>query len=75
MQEETEKIMWKPIPRQAQTTIECPLCKKPLMARRTCFTAYLSCERCNKSFPLQEYIKVMDPALEQFLEAINCDRI
>ena len=45
------------------------------MAKRTCHAAYLYCEHCNKNFPLQDYIKVMDPALEEFLEAIACNRI
>ena len=67
--------MWKSPPRHAQTTISCALCKKPLMAKRTCHAAYLYCEHCNKNFPLQDYIKVMDPALEEFLEAIACNRI
>ena len=53
--------MWKPAPRQAQTTISCAICKKPLMARRTCHTAYLRCEHCDKTYALQEYI--------------NCDRV
>ena len=67
--------MWKSPPRHAQTTIRCALCKKPLMAKRTCHAAYLHCEHCNKNFPLQDYIKVMDPALEEFLEALACNRI
>ena len=67
--------MWKPTPRQTQTTIGCAICKKPLTARRTCHTAYLHCEHCNRTFELQEYIKVMDTVLEEFLEAVNCDRI
>lgn len=45
------------------------------MARRTCHHAYLHCEHCKKDFTVQEYIKQMDPALEAFLEAINCDRV
>lgn len=67
--------MWKSPPRSAQTSIPCALCKKPLMARRTCHHAYLHCEHCKKDFTVQEYIKQMDPALEAFLEAINCDRV
>lgn len=67
--------MWKSPPRHAQTTISCALCKKPLVARRTCHAAYLHCEHCNKNFPLQDYIKAMDPALEEFLEALACNRI
>jgi uncharacterized protein YbaR (Trm112 family) len=45
------------------------------MARRTCHEAYLQCERCRKNYPVQDYIRQMDKALEEFLEAINCDRV
>lgn len=68
-------MLWKPAPRSAQTTIPCAVCKKPLMARRTCHHAYLQCEHCRKDYQVQEYIKDMDEALEDFLEAINCDRV
>jgi hypothetical protein len=67
--------MWKPSPRYAQTGISCSICKKPLIVRRSCHNAYLSCEHCNKNFSIQEYIQDMDPILEEFLEGINCDRI
>ncbi|MDR2488439.1 MAG: hypothetical protein LBD42_02955 [Desulfovibrio sp.] len=63
------------VPSIAQTSILCAICKKKLVVRRTCYSAYLRCECCEKDFPLQEYIKDMDPALEEFLESINCDRI
>lgn len=68
-------MWWKPAPRYAQTTIPCAQCKKPLIARRSCHHAYLECENCKKNYEIQEYVKVMDTALEDFLEAVNCDRV
>lgn len=68
-------FMWKPVPRSAQTTIACNTCQQPLIARRTCYQAFLHCEKCRKDYPLQDYVKKMDSALEAFLEAINCDRV
>lgn len=67
--------MWKPAPRFAQTSIPCKNCKKPLMAKRTCHTAYLRCETCGRDFSVQDCIGQMDEELERFLEAINCDRV
>ncbi len=66
---------WKSPPRSAQTTIACARCKKPLMARRSCHEARLHCEGCGKDYAIGDYIKEMDEALEQFLEALNCDRV
>jgi hypothetical protein len=68
-------MQWKPAPRNAQTTIPCSYCKKPLMAGRTCHAAYLRCEGCGKNYEVRECLKDMDKALEAFLEAINCDRV
>ena len=69
--------MWKKFspPRTAQTTIPCASCGQPLVAMRTCHTAYLRCEKCTEETPVQAHIHQMDTALENFLEAINCDRI
>ena len=67
--------MWKPAPRSAQTTIPCKECGTPLEARRSCFRAYMRCETCGKDYELNDYVKDMDDALEEFLEAINCDRV
>jgi len=67
--------MWKPAPRNAQTTIPCPCCSEPLLALRSCHEAYLRCERCRKDFAVKDHIRDMDEALEAFLEAINCDRV
>lgn len=68
-------MWWKPAPRSAQTTIPCARCKRPLMVRRTCHEAYLQCEHCRCNFPVRDYVKDMDKALEDFLEAVNCDRV
>lgn len=67
--------MWKPAPRSALTTIPCAHCSQPLIAKRSCHHAYLHCDACSKDYEIQEYIKEMDEALEEFLEAINCDRV
>lgn len=67
--------MWKPAPRSAPTTIPCPQCGKALTAKRTCHQAYMHCQTCAKDFPLKDHIRQMDTALEEFLEAINCDRV
>ena len=61
--------------RKAETTLPCRNCKAPLTAQRTCHEAYLACSKCGKVFQIQEYRLEMDKALEEFLEAINCDRI
>jgi len=68
-------MLFKPAPRFAQTTIPCVCCKRPLLARRTCHEAYLQCEHCRREYAVQEYIREMDTALEDFLAAINCDRV
>lgn len=69
--------MWKftPAPRSAQTTIPCSCCSAPLEARRSCHEVTLYCPSCKRTFPVQDYIKKMDEALENFLEALQCNRI
>lgn len=62
-------------PRSAATSIACKQCSRPLTAQRSCRQAFLVCEQCKKQFQVQEYLNVMDKALEEFLERINCDRI
>ena len=61
--------------RSAQTTIPCKKCESPLLAMRTCHEAYLRCPKCAHQTSIQENIQHMDKALEDFLEAINCDRV
>lgn len=67
--------IWKPAPRHAQTTIPCRECEAPLTARRTCHHAYIKCDSCGKEYEIQDVLSDMDAALEQFLEAVNCDRV
>ncbi len=69
--------MWNRVssPRSAQTTIPCEQCGEPLTVARTCHMAYLRCEHCKKDFRIQEYLDSMDPTMEAFLEALNCDRV
>ncbi len=61
--------------REAQTTLDCPLCKQKLLIKRTCHEAYMFCPTCQKSFPLQDFIPQMDEAMEEFLENLYTNRI
>ena len=61
--------------REAQTSIACKTCGEALLARRTCREAHLFCESCRKRSEVGEYIAQMDTTLENFLEALQCDRI
>lgn len=67
--------IWKSPPRSAKTAMLCKRCRQPLEARRTCHQAYLYCAACNEKLDIRDYIQEMDPALEAFLEAVNCDRV
>lgn len=62
-------------PRQARTTLPCPLCGDDLDIRRTCHEAYMYCPACAKEFPLADYIPRMDEVMENFLERLFADRI
>ena len=62
-------------PRQARTTLVCPLCGEPLDIRRTCHEAYMQCSGCRKAFPLTQFIKQMDEVMEEFLERLYSDRV
>ena len=61
--------------REAETSIPCKSCGNRLLARRTCREAHLFCESCRKRSEVGEYIAQMDTTLENFLEALQCDRI
>ncbi|SHN61379.1 dual CXXC motif small (seleno)protein [Desulfovibrio litoralis] len=67
--------MWKPTPREAQTTMPCKKCNQAVKILRSCHQAYIICEHCHTKFTIQEYLPIMDTAMEEFMEAINCDRI
>ena len=62
-------------PRQAQTTIPCPHCKKPLAIERSCRSARMRCPSCQKTYPLRDYIARADKAMEDFLDNCYVDRI
>lgn len=64
-----------PQARSAQTSIKCHDCQHPLTVQRACQQVSLYCKKCNKTFPLQEYIAEMDDTLESFMENVYCDRI
>lgn len=61
--------------RHAETTMHCHECNGRLDVERTCHTVYMHCTECKKDFPVQEYIKEMDDALEEFMEGVYCNRI
>lgn len=60
---------------QAQTTIPCKECGQTLIVARTCHRVYMHCPKCDKKFPLNDYISKMDEALEKFMENVYCDRV
>lgn len=66
--------MWR-MPRGAQTTIPCKVCKTPLKAERSCRKVILTCCTCRTTVDVSEYADRMDEALEDFLAQLPCDRI
>ena len=62
-------------PRDAETTLLCPECRRRLHIARTCHEVYMRCPHCEKEFPLRDYIAQADQPMEQFLESVYCDRI
>ncbi len=62
-------------PREARTTLKCPLCGAPLDIRRTCHEAYMQCSGCRKTFELAPFIGQMDKTMEEFLEHLYVDRV
>ena len=62
-------------PRDVKTTLVCPTCGAPLHIARTCHEVYMHCLACKAQFPLQEYIRQADEAMEHFLENVYCNRI
>ena len=61
--------------RKAQTTLPCRECGKPVIIERSCHEAHLTCPACGKSYPIQEYIREADEAMEDFLNHVYCDRM
>ena len=62
-------------PREAQTTLACPLCSANLKIRRSCGEVWLECPCCGHKFPLKDFIAIADSAMEEFLENLYVDRI
>lgn len=61
--------------REAQTTIPCKKCEKPLSIKRSCQYVYMECEHCKTRSELNDYIAQMDDAMEEFMEGVFCDRV
>ncbi|MBD5641299.1 MAG: hypothetical protein HDQ91_02625 [Desulfovibrio sp.] len=61
--------------RDAETTLPCPECGKPLHIGRSCRQVFMTCPACGKEYPLKDFIGKADAAMEQFLENVYCDRI
>lgn len=61
--------------REAQTTLPCPHCEKPLHIKRSCHEAFMVCNICHKKFALEPFIPKMDDAMEAFLENLYTNRI
>ena len=62
-------------PREARTTLKCPVCSALLDIRRTCHEAYMQCPECGKRFALKQFIPEMDQVMEEFLERLYSDRV
>ncbi len=62
-------------PRQAETTMPCKACGRPVSAKRSCLRVSLVCPSCKKEYPLEDYLAKMDAALESFLDGVYIDRI
>lgn len=62
-------------PREAKTTVKCPKCGHSLDITRSCREVRLNCPECGASYPLKDFIKQADKAMEDFLENVYCDRI
>ena len=62
-------------PRDVKTTLVCPTFGAPLHIARTCHEVYMHCPACKAQFPLQDYIRQADEAMEHFLENVYCNRI
>ncbi|MDO5536673.1 MAG: dual CXXC motif small (seleno)protein [Desulfovibrionaceae bacterium] len=62
-------------PRQAQTTLPCPHCQQAMLVERSCHEAHMRCPSCNRVYPLQDYIRKADSAMEEFLDRCYLDRL
>ncbi|MBO4335061.1 MAG: hypothetical protein J5846_04395 [Desulfovibrio sp.] len=62
-------------PRDAETSLPCPHCQRPLHIARSCHEVFMRCPSCEKCFPLKEFIPKADAAMEKFMENVYCDRV
>lgn len=62
-------------PRQAQTTVPCPHCQQAMLIERSCREAHMHCPQCGRKYPLEQYIRVADKAMEDFLDQCYLDRL
>jgi ribosomal protein L37E len=70
--------MWTPSfgsPRHVETTIPCHQCGHAVTARRLCREVRIECPECGEKAPLEAYAQDMDDILEEFLQAVFCDRM
>lgn len=61
--------------RDAETTLSCPECGKPLHIVRSCRETHVYCPSCGRNYPLGDFIAQADEIMERFLENVYCDRI
>lgn len=62
-------------PREAQTTLPCPICQAKMLIVRSCHETAMYCPKCRKQFPLRDFIGQADENMEKFLENLYCDRV
>lgn len=62
-------------PRDAETSLPCPVCGQNLRISRSCHQVRMRCPACRKDYPLADYIGRADENMEKFLENVYCDRI
>lgn len=61
--------------REANTSIPCPKCGKPLKIARSCHSVFFKCDKCKMHWPLGQFINHEDAAMEKFLDGVYLDRI
>lgn len=62
-------------PRDRETTLPCPDCGEKLHIARSCHEVFMRCPVCKKEYPVKDFISRADPAMEEFMENVYCDRI
>lgn len=59
----------------AAGAMRCPDCEGPLEARRTCLEVRLACDRCQRSWRMEELAARMDDDFEEELGFVPVDRL